>query len=394
MALSRQGLTSLSRVALGSLRRGGRCASTFADDSQDSIRKSVFISQSTDVFTNLALEDWLYRNNDFANHHVLLLWRNQPCVVIGRHQNPWVEANVRSLDRRDVPVARRNSGGGAVYHDIGNLNMSFFTPRKHYNRRYNLDIITRALFREWGLKTVVNQREDIVVNDEFKVSFDSVSGTAAKLGRPNAYHHCTLLVNMNKAAAIVALKKTDQGIVTNATESVRSPIKNLAELNNHVNMEKLMETIGWEYLRTKALVIEDGGEELLQRQKGFQMINPSEDWFTGIGDLTAEFRSWDWRFGKTPKFTVSQTVTLPNEKGAVHRLDLTLDVQNGLVEDIRISLPSNVASDTLQRDASVVSSLRGERYDHDVIERLVAAAGGKIIEVGNRPAQSNVAVTQ
>lgn len=137
----------------------------------DSITKSVFISQSTDVFTNLALEDWFYKNQDFTNHHVLLLWRNNPCIVIGRHQNPWLEHNTQLAEKRSVVLVRRNSGGGTVYHDRGNLNLSFFTPRERYNRRYNLEIITRALYREWGVEAEINKRDDIVVEEKYKVSF-------------------------------------------------------------------------------------------------------------------------------------------------------------------------------------------------------------------------------
>lgn len=81
--------------------------------------KSVFISQSTDIHTNLALEDWIYRNFNFENHRVLLLWRNDPCVVIGRHQNPWTEVDVSLAEEAKLPVVRRNSGGGCVYHDQG-----------------------------------------------------------------------------------------------------------------------------------------------------------------------------------------------------------------------------------------------------------------------------------
>lgn len=142
---------------------------------EDEIKKSVFISQSSDIFTNLALEDWFYRNYDFSRHHVLLLWKSDPCVVIGRHQNPWLECNIAACENQNIAVARRNSGGGTVYHDQGNLNLSFLTPRDRYNRRYNLDIITRSLFREWGLKSVVNKKEDIVVQDEFKVRLLSLS---------------------------------------------------------------------------------------------------------------------------------------------------------------------------------------------------------------------------
>lgn len=130
------------------------------------IKKSVFISQSYDIFTNLALEDWFYRNFDFTNHHVLMLWSNDPCVVIGRHQNPFLEANISKLQQAGIELARRNSGGGTVYHDRGNMNLSFFTPRERYNRSYNLNIITRALFREWGIKADISKRDDITVYDK------------------------------------------------------------------------------------------------------------------------------------------------------------------------------------------------------------------------------------
>lgn len=127
------------------------------------IKKSVFISQSSDVFANLALEDWIYKNYDLSAHHVLMLWANDPCVVIGRHQNPFGEANVSRLCREGVTLARRNSGGGAVYHDRGNLNCTFFTARERYNRTYNLNIITRALFREYGINAQITERDDITV---------------------------------------------------------------------------------------------------------------------------------------------------------------------------------------------------------------------------------------
>lgn len=130
------------------------------------IKKSVFISQSYDIFTNLALEDWFYRNFDFTNHHVLMLWSNDPCVVVGRHQNPFLEANISRLQKAGIELARRNSGGGTVYHDRGNMNLTFFTPRERYNRTYNLNIITRALFREWGIKAEISKRDDITLYDK------------------------------------------------------------------------------------------------------------------------------------------------------------------------------------------------------------------------------------
>lgn len=193
---------------------------------EDDISKSVFVSQSNDIFTNLAIENWLYKHKDFNKHHVLLIWRNDPCVVIGRHQNPWVESNIKYLGENGMDLARRNSGGeshfvedlrpaeakvsskplvtqfpllfslflgGTVYHDRGNINLSFFTPRERYNRKHNLRLIKQALKKEFNLDIEISDKDDLLL-DNMKVS-----GTASKLGRPNAYHHCTLLVNANKS---------------------------------------------------------------------------------------------------------------------------------------------------------------------------------------------------
>ncbi|KYM95171.1 PREDICTED: lipoyltransferase 1, mitochondrial isoform X2 [Cyphomyrmex costatus] len=354
-----------------------RYASTFnARDNDNYIQKSVFISQSTNVFVNLALEHWLYRNFDFSKHHVLLFWRNDPCVVFGRHQNPWLECNVQTSEKAGIALARRNSGGGTVYHDNGNLNLTFFTPRERYNRRYNLNIITNALFRQWGLKSEINKREDIVVNEDCKIS-----GTAAKLGKPNAYHHCTLLVNVNKANLSSILERKENGIVTNATTSIRSPIMNLIDINQNIQMDKLLSAIGWEYLRTKALTLEDGRYDLVEQQKGFKFINPTEDWFPGIDNFTSEFRSWDWNFGRTPKFMVTRTLDFPAHDGKIYRLNLSLEVQNGFVEEIRMSLPADLVSTDFAQDASVISNIRGTKYNHDVTENIIAAIGGKTATV-------------
>ncbi|XP_076674955.1 lipoyltransferase 1 isoform X1 [Andrena cerasifolii] len=386
------------RVRCSGLSRVARFSTSFKEkqgDPNDSIKKSVFISQSTNVFTNLALEDWLYRHYNFTNHHVLLLWRNDPCVVIGRHQNPWIEHNAQLAEKRSIALVRRNSGGGTVYHDNGNLNLSFFTPRERYDRKYNLGIITRALYREWGVKADINKREDIVVEGEFKVSFN-VSGTAAKLGRPNAYHHCTLLVDVNKSALSLALERKENGVETNATESTRSPIKNLIDVNSHICMDKLIDAIGWEYLRTKALVLEDGGQDLIQRQKGFQFINPTEDWFPGLNELISTFRSWEWNYGKTPKFRVTRVLDVLGQNEKFHQFNLVLEIQDGVIEEIKMRLPAGLISNDFNEDASVISDLRGTRYDYEVTENIIAAIGCKTVTVSTTQTvdKSNMIATQ
>ncbi|XP_063697080.1 lipoyl amidotransferase LIPT1, mitochondrial isoform X2 [Culicoides brevitarsis] len=323
------------------------------------IRKSIFISQSYNVFANLALEDWIYKNFDFAHHHVLMLWSNDPCVVIGRHQNPFAETNGTYLNSNGIEMARRNSGGGAVFHDRGNLNCTFFTPRERYNRTYNLNVITRALYREYNISADVSERDDITISGK------KISGTAAKLGQPNAYHHCTLLVNSNKDHLRNALSKTDSEIQSKATPSVRSSIKNLADINKKINMPQLLSAIGYEYLRTPATELVDGGRELLEKQSGFHLINPTEKWFPGLNAIKETFSSWDWRYGKTPKFSVLKSVQMKSGNGDLD-MKIKLDVEKGLIEDISLMIPNS-------EPIPVVSTLKGKPYTEDNLQGIIAA---------------------
>lgn len=135
---------------------------------QDEIKRLVYVSQSNDIYTNLALEDWIYKHVDCSKNHILMLWCNDPCVVIGKFQNPWLEANIpnlKNITESGVKFARRNSGGGTVYHDRGNLNLTFFTSKKYYNRRVNLEFIKNVLWDEFHMDVEINKREDLAIDD-------------------------------------------------------------------------------------------------------------------------------------------------------------------------------------------------------------------------------------
>ena len=129
----------------------------------------ILVSSSTDIFENLALEDWLYEKADLEHESVLLLWRNSSAIVIGRHQNPWVECNIPECIKQKVDIARRKSGGGTVYHDEGNLNCSFIKRRELYNRKENLEFVIGALKSRWNVDLSLNSREDIVLDGQYKV---------------------------------------------------------------------------------------------------------------------------------------------------------------------------------------------------------------------------------
>ncbi|KAK9506377.1 hypothetical protein O3M35_008328 [Rhynocoris fuscipes] len=354
---------------------------------QKEITKSVFISQSRDIYTNLALEDWLYKNFDFTNHHVMLLWRNEPCVVIGRHQNPWQEADVENLDKSGIALARRNSGGGSVYHDEGNLNITFFTPKDRYNRKENLEILSRTLQKEWNLTPEINKKEDIVLDNNNKIS-----GTASRLGRPNSYHHCTLLVDVDREKLSKSLQKNELSVMTTATKSVPAPTLNLNDINSDITMDKLMSAIGWSYLRTCPITKKDEGWKYVEKQRGFQMINPTESWFPGLEKIRTELNSWEWKFGKTPKFTVHKNYELTNPGHGVMRICLLVD--KGIVEEVVLHLPDGVSWAGLTGKVPLVSTVTGQKFTPALFRQVENAIKLQSIEFHEESIKSNEMVAR
>lgn len=329
---------------------------TATDIPDSEIKKSVYVSQSHDVFTNLAFEDWLYRNFDFTRHHILMLWTNEPCVVIGRHQNPFTEANTSRLDSLGIPLARRKSGGGTVYHDRDNLNLTFFTPREYHNRKHNLQIISRVLNNQFNIPAEISKRDDITI-DGYKVS-----GTAAKLGNPNAYHHCTLLVNSNKQLLRDALVKYDVEIESRATASIPSPVRNLSDANVDVNMSELEAAIGLEYLRTSPT----NPDVMRSIESGnFQWILPGEEAYAGINSIKDEFISWDWRYGRTPKFTATKHLQMKYGERA-QNVELKLEVDGGIIRNIVLLLPN------CNTTIPIVSSFGNQPYSEDSLACIEA----------------------
>ncbi|KAG0341060.1 hypothetical protein BG004_006163 [Podila humilis] len=159
-----------SRPARSTLTTPNTPPSPATKNIQGNFKVQTYISKLDDPCTNLAFEEWLFRNSS-PETYILFLYRNSKSVIIGRNQNPWKECNLKQLDKDGVPFVRRKSGGGTVYHDIGNTNYSIMMPRAVFDRRTNVELICRAL-HELDIPALVNERHDIVLDGK-KISPNS-----------------------------------------------------------------------------------------------------------------------------------------------------------------------------------------------------------------------------
>lgn len=229
--------------------RRGISTSWHAQTSQPSSRVQVYTSHSHNPYLNLSAEHFLLQNSH-PDSTVLFLYTNDPCIVIGRNQNPWLEVNLgllRGFKARtsgddggkassSVSLVRRRSGGGAVFHDSGNVNFSVICPPAAFDRNKHAEMVVRAL-RGLGVGTArVNERHDIVLDRESHGDGQAppagtfkISGSAYKLTRLRSLHHGTCLLNSPNLADIGRLLRSpaEPFVKARGVESVRSRICNV-----------------------------------------------------------------------------------------------------------------------------------------------------------------------
>ncbi|KAK3576921.1 hypothetical protein CHS0354_017599 [Potamilus streckersoni] len=292
-----------------------------SNDHKFNTRHVVLVSKSTDIFENLALEDWLYEKADLEKDSILLMWRNTPSIVIGLHQNPWIECNVPEAEKQMVPVVRRKSGGGTVYHDEGNLNVSFLKHRKLYNRVKNLELVVAAISSRWNVDLSINQRDDIILDGLYKIS-----GTASKLGGTRTYHHFTLLSEVDTSALHRLLHSQLMGIESHATNSTRAQVANLRDIISDLNIDALIEEISKQFLRGKGDLV-----------AGPEYVNPIDEVkYPGVTRKLEELRSWEWIFGRTPDFSLQRTYTA-TLSGKPISFSLNLKFRKGRIMELNVS---------------------------------------------------------
>ena len=256
----------------------------------------IYISNSQDVYQNLALEEYLVTK---SKEDILLFYINKDCVVIGKHQNPWKEVDLSPQENNKKHiVARRLSGGGTVYHDKGNINFSFIRNKEEHfvNFKEHIIPVSEAL-GALGIVNTITPRNDIFVNDH------KVSGNAehinSKLKR--ILHHGTLLYDSDIIRLNGSIRpKKAYNIQTHAVDSVRSPVMNMRNVKNLGNTQKFLDL----------LILKLGAS--LDVEKTVQ-IDPSK--LHEIQTLVKKkYQTWQWNFGHTPQFSFT------NSNGAILKI--------------------------------------------------------------------------
>ena len=236
---------------------------------------------STDPYLNLAAEQFLLDTEE--EEEIFLLWRNSRSVILGRNQNAYAEVNLPFVEEHGIPVVRRLTGGGAVFHDLGNLNFTFIVPRA---RCPELDFARFVLpvaqvLRELGVPAELSGRNDLVADGR------KISGNAQCVWRDHVLHHGTLLVSADLSFMNGALRADADKLKSKGIKSVRSRVGNLSEYLPGIDAEGLARRLEDHFLGGGAAERTDFSEE--QR--------------AGIEALAREkYRTWEWNFGVSGTF--------------------------------------------------------------------------------------------
>jgi len=294
-------------------------------------------SNTFDPTLNLALEEYALTNFDLDESY-LLFYINEPSIIIGKNQNTFAEINPEYVQEHGIHVVRRLSGGGAVYHDRGNLNFSFITKNDGNDfrnfHRFTEPII--AALRKLGVQAELTGRNDIQVGDR------KISGNAQFATKGRMFSHGTLLFDVNLDNIAQALRVNADKIASKGIESVRSRVANIREfLQNDMTIELFRETL--------LQFLFEGRTVPVRRLTDV-------DW-NGVHELAEQrYRNWNWNFGKSPECNLERRKRFP-----AGTIDVRLLVKDGLIEMCKIYGDFFCLDDILDIETSLI----GRRYLQD-----------------------------
>ena len=280
----------------------------------------IIYSQSVDPWFNLALEEYLLRQCA-KNQIMLYLWQNEQTVVIGRNQNAWKECRCQELEKDGGKLARRLSGGGAVFHDLGNLNFTFIMDKNLYDLKKQLDVILKAV-RALGIDAAFSGRNDLTVQGQ------KFSGNAFYHGNQVSYHHGTVLVDSDFSKLSGYLQVSKEKLSSKGVESVRSRVINLKSLVPTLTIASVKNALQEGFLD----IYGDGtiqDKEIITFTSLDTAVHTADT--AQLSELYAKYASWEWRYGKSPQFDLNF-----QHRFQWGSLDVGLILRNGVISSSQI----------------------------------------------------------
>lgn len=270
---------------------------------------SYLIGSGTDPYQNIALEEYLLMHTE-PEECILYLWQNRKTVVIGYNQNAWKECRIEALEEDGGHLARRLSGGGAVFHDLGNLNFTFLTRRDSYSVERQTEVILRAV-KAFGIEAVRTGRNDLAVDGK------KFSGNAFYRTGDFCYHHGTILIRADKQEMSRYLNVSREKLQSKGVESVRSRVENLAFYEPSLTVEQMRNALVEAY----AGVYGGIPNALLQSEL------PAE----ALREGTKKFSSWEWLYGRKLPFNFEVT-----RRFAWGEVLVRLEISEGIIRNAAI----------------------------------------------------------
>ena len=301
------------------------------------------LSPYTNPYFNLASEEYLLKN---FQEDLFLLYRNTPSIVVGKHQNTLAEINLPFVQEQEILVARRISGGGTVFHDLGNLNFAFFTSGKEGElvdyKRATLPIL--EALKEMGLEARLGKRNELLLKGL------KISGTASHVFKQRVLHHGTLLFSSEMGKMSAALKSDKERFTDRAVKSVRSRVTNIS---NH-----LTEGMDVEMFQERIL------DHMLRTYKDARIYQFSQTDIAEIKVLRdSKFSTWEWNFGYSPKYQFCRSISFKTGS-----LELHMNVEKGVIKDLKI-----VGDFTSMKDIVLLETLLvGTIHDPETIRNKLS----------------------
>lgn len=267
---------------------------------------------STDPYFNIATDEFIFKH---LKEDCFMLWRNDNAIIVGKHQNTQAEINADYVKEKGIKVVRRLSGGGAVYHDLGNLNFSFTRTGDSYEmvdfERYTKPIID--VLKSLGVDAKFEGRNDLTIEGK------KFSGNAEHVVKNKILHHGTLLFSSEMTDVSGALKINPLKYKDRSVKSVPKRVTNISE--------HLKEKISLEEFTNKIM------DHITSTFKDARMYEFTRDDLKKIQQIRDEkYSTWEWNFGKSPDYNFKQGA---RTKGGT--LEMNMNVSQGIIKDVKIT---------------------------------------------------------